>query len=102
MRVLKHTRWALMAGALGMSLASLCALEPSGLSGYSTPAVQKTHQHSAAADRVTEIKVELALLADPATFGCELAAHIDGVADALEVRGYVPNETVREQALKVA
>jgi hypothetical protein len=50
--------------------------------------------------RLTEINVGLAWLADPLTFPCQLAAHVqDG---ALELRGFVPNEAVRSRAVKVA
>jgi hypothetical protein len=50
--------------------------------------------------RLTEINVGLAWLADPLTFPCQLAAHVqDG---ALEIRGFVPNEAVRSRAVKVA
>jgi osmotically-inducible protein OsmY len=100
-RALKRAGGALLAGALGMTPATMWALEPSGLTGY-TPAaaVRNTGPLSEGAARLDEIKVELALLADPATFGCELAAHLTG--DGLELRGYVPNEAVREQALKLA
>jgi osmotically-inducible protein OsmY len=47
-----------------------------------------------------EMKVELALLADPATFACNLSAKLDG--NAMLVRGFVPNEAVRERALQAA
>lgn len=50
--------------------------------------------------RVTEVNVEIAWLADPATFPYYLEAHAT-VAN-LEVRGYVPNKAVREQALRIA
>src|SRR6516162_5285757 len=50
--------------------------------------------------RLLEIKVELALMADVATFPYRLAAHASG--GAMEVRGYIPNNIVRERALKTA
>jgi hypothetical protein len=50
--------------------------------------------------RVTEVNVEVAWLADPVTFPYYLEAHATG--SQLEVRGYVPNKTVREQALRIA
>jgi hypothetical protein len=50
--------------------------------------------------KLEEMKVELALLADPATFGCNLSARLDG--QAMLVRGFVPNERVREHAIEVA
>src|SRR5439155_13113844 len=50
--------------------------------------------------RLEEGQVELAFLADPMLFAYGLGAHAQG--NVLEVRGYVPNEAVREQALRVA
>jgi hypothetical protein len=50
--------------------------------------------------RVTEVNVEVAWLADPLTFPYYLEAH--ATDSQLEVRGYVPNKTVREQALRIA
>jgi osmotically-inducible protein OsmY len=50
--------------------------------------------------KLEEMKVELALLSDPATFGCNLAAQLEG--NALLIKGFVPNEAVRERAIQVA
>ncbi len=50
--------------------------------------------------RVAEINVELAWLADPITFPYYLQARVNGAT--LEVRGYVPDKTVREHALRMA
>jgi hypothetical protein len=50
--------------------------------------------------RVTEVNVEVAWLADPVTFPYYLEAH--ATDSQLEVRGYVPNKTVREHALRIA
>jgi hypothetical protein len=50
--------------------------------------------------KLEEMKVELALLSDPATFGCGLKANLDGAG--MLVRGYVPNEAVREKAIQLA
>jgi hypothetical protein len=50
--------------------------------------------------RVTEVNVEIAWLADPATFPYYLEAR--ATANQLEVRGYVPNRSVREHAIKIA
>src|SRR5262249_7647531 len=50
--------------------------------------------------RLLEIKVELALMADVATFPYRLAAHASG--GAMEGRGYIPNHIVRERAMKTA
>jgi hypothetical protein len=50
--------------------------------------------------RLLEIKVELALMGDVATFSYRLGARATG--EAMEVRGYVPNDIVRQRALKIA
>ena len=50
--------------------------------------------------KLEEMKVELALMSDPATFGCNLSARLDG--KAMLVTGYVPNDAVREKAIQVA
>lgn len=50
--------------------------------------------------RVTEVNVEVAWLADPVTFPYYLEAH--ATAAQMEVRGYVPDKAVREQALRIA
>jgi hypothetical protein len=50
--------------------------------------------------RLAEIHVELALMADIATFPYEFVAQADGAA--LRLSGYVPNDTVRRRALQIA
>jgi hypothetical protein len=50
--------------------------------------------------RLAEINVEIAWLADPVTFPYYLEAHAS--ANQIEVKGFVPNKTVREQALRIA
>jgi hypothetical protein len=50
--------------------------------------------------RLEEMKVELAWLADPSSFSCQLQSKVDG--PSLVVRGAVPNQTLRDLALKVA
>ena len=50
--------------------------------------------------RRAEIDIELAWLADPITFPYFLEARLEG--STLSVRGYVPDKTVRAQALKLA
>ncbi len=47
-----------------------------------------------------EMRIELAWMADPATFPCLLGAYRDG--NALKVRGFVPTEAVRARALQIA
>jgi osmotically-inducible protein OsmY len=63
----------------------------------------KSSPAKAAADkgqRRAEIDVELAWLADPITFPYFLEARVEG--GSLSVRGYVPDKTVRDHALKLA
>src|SRR5438094_4578556 len=48
--------------------------------------------------RMTEIRVELAWLADSTTFPYFLEAKVEG--SALSVRGFVPNKNVRAQAMR--
>lgn len=50
--------------------------------------------------KLEEMKVELALCSDPATFACNLTAKLDG--QSMLVRGFVPNESVREKAIQIA
>jgi osmotically-inducible protein OsmY len=50
--------------------------------------------------RLLEIKVELALMADLSTFPYHLAARASG--GTVEVRGYIPNDIVRQRAMKIA
>lgn len=51
-------------------------------------------------NRLMEIFIELAWLADPVTFPYFLEARASGAS--LEVRGFVPNKAVREKALNIA
>src|SRR5262249_11771081 len=90
-----------IAAAFGLSSAALCQTSSQILGTpkqqpQQTPATpgMDTDPH------VTEMKVELAWLANPATFPCHLEAV--RVGSALEINGYVPNEVYREKALKVA
>jgi hypothetical protein len=55
---------------------------------------------STAHRKLEEMKVELAWHADLSTFSYELVARIEG--DHMEVRGYVPNEAIKEKALGIA
>src|SRR5262249_30606075 len=50
--------------------------------------------------RLSEIQVELGWMADPFTFPYRLEAKANG--GALEVRGVVPSEAVRQRALRIA
>src|SRR5438552_388836 len=51
-------------------------------------------------NRLREILVELAWLADPSTFPCLLEAHM--ASTSLQVKGRVPNRAVHERALQIA
>src|SRR5437762_2934034 len=61
---------------------------------------QSSFTDKAKSSRVTEMKVELAWLADPVTSPCRLQARV--VGGSLEVHGQVPNEAVLDHALHLA
>jgi osmotically-inducible protein OsmY len=72
--------------------------------GQQTP-VQKSRYEANAflseeQQRLAEMKVELALLSDIATFPYDLRAYANG--NTLELRGAVPNETIRQRAMELA
>jgi hypothetical protein len=67
--------------------------------GAKTP--DKTAKPAFDPRRAAEIEVEIAWYADPITFPYYLEARVNA-AQQLEVRGYVPNKTVREHALRTA
>lgn len=104
---LAHGRaaWALTAaGSFSLALSAL-AQQPPPLSPRA--AVQQTVQRDApktpaalASARLPEINVELAWLADPQTFRCQLAAR--KVGDQLEVGGFVPHAALKARALEIA
>jgi BON domain-containing protein len=52
------------------------------------------------ASRIIEIMIELAWLSDPITFPCFLEARAEGAT--LQVRGFVPSNSVRDHALRLA
>lgn len=90
-KLIRTTGWALAAaGALGLNTTLQAQTAPGA-----TPA-------AVAADRgrLAELKVELGWTGDPQTFSCPLQAHAIGVL--LEVKGAVPSESVRQQALRIA
>src|SRR5436190_19228989 len=97
-RALGRAGWALMtAGALGLTPsleAQTPQLLPGGPTGHSLPKSQISPAAAAKNDsaKLEEMKVELALLADPVTFSFSLGARASGAA--LELRGYVPNDVV--------
>jgi hypothetical protein len=93
-----------LAGAAGMGAAALVL----GQTGErplqkifgTAPAKGGTAKPAEDTRRKAEIDVELAWLADPITFPYFLEAHAD--TTTLSVRGYVPDKTVRDHALKLA
>ena len=89
-----------IAGTLGLGAAAMAqttTFQPfRGLFGSKTAVEQK----SLNANRMMEIQVELAWLSDRITFPYFLEARLKG--SNLEVRGYVPTKTVRDQALNLA
>jgi BON domain-containing protein len=100
-RALRRAGWALTAG-LGMTAAAAAQSPPERIIGPGghVEAVGETVVMTEAQARLEEGQVELAFLADPMLFAYGLGAHVQ--AGELEVRGYVPNETVRDQAMRVA
>jgi hypothetical protein len=90
-------------GTLGwtsLAAAQSFATLPAGPTGPVHAAAPETVPAPDSYGKLEVMKVELAWLSDPVTFPYRLAARADGAM--LEVRGYVPNEAVREQALKLA
>lgn len=100
-------------GAVGVLLVA-AAVVPLPKASAIFPALRRHSQESPAqtviyeessvlpegSNRLEEMKVELALLADIATFSYYLGARSAG--EGLELRGYVPNDLVRQHALEVA
>src|SRR5262245_14173570 len=99
-RDLKRAGLALTAGVLGLAAPAWAqSPTPAGPLGHSsTPPLTEVSPVADGPTRLLEMKVELAWMADPAVFPYRLAIRFEG--GALEVRGYVPGEAVREQALK--
>jgi hypothetical protein len=84
------------AGALGLVHPAV-AQTAAPAKGAAKAAVKPTDP---AAARLAEMRVELALLGDPATFGHTLGCKHTGAG--MEVRGFVPDDIVRAQALEIA
>jgi hypothetical protein len=103
-KLLGRAGWGLAAaGTLGMSASALAQssfFSRNKASNARPVEMSKTVAPVESPARLTEIKVELAWMANPALFPYKLEAHTKGTA--LEVRGNVPNEAVREAALKTA
>jgi hypothetical protein len=93
------------AGALG--LASPASAQrtmelPAGPVGHVVPSpdISGPAEASDGFGRLAELRVELAWLSNPVTFPYHLGTHAEGMS--LEVRGFVPNDAVREMAVKIA
>ena len=88
------TGWALLtAGGLALSAAAQIHVPAPVEQTSATTAVE-------AIAGFDEIRVELAWLADNATFPCQLVARVcDG---SLEICGTVPSEALRQEAVKIA
>jgi hypothetical protein len=103
-RALRRAGWGLLAaGALGTT-APVFAREPHGpvvvAPGATAPAAPETAGEPDFQMRLEAVQVELGWLSDPHTFSYQLVAH--ATAGGVEVRGYVPNDIVRQHALAVA
>jgi hypothetical protein len=93
-RAFRRAFWSLTLGC-GVSLVPIAVVQAQ----MSGPVVVH-HQGETSPNRDQEIQVELAWLGDPMTFPCQMVAHIG--AEGLELRGYVPNNTVKDQAIRLA
>jgi hypothetical protein len=89
-----------IAVALGLGAVTMAQSTTSQRFKGPTGSTMLSEQTSADLNRLMEIQVELAWLSDRTTFNYYLEAHVKGTA--LEVRGYVPSKTVREQAINLA
>jgi hypothetical protein len=99
-RALVRGWWALPIAA-GLTLVVPAPAQPPGAAGPPTPARPVIGgPGDADPNRLAEIQVGLAWLADPMTFPYHLAARAR--AGNLEIRGFVPNEATRARAVKVA
>lgn len=91
----RTARTLLAAGALGVTLA------PTGpAAAESKPRAVNSAQVTSSQMRLEAMKVEMALLADYATYQLPLEVAVAG--EGLELRGSVPDERTREQAVRVA
>jgi hypothetical protein len=102
-RALRRAGWALAAaGGIGIAAPATAQTQPVEILGPGGH-VEQTGEvviMTEAKARLEEGQVELGLLADPMLFSYGLGTRVQGAT--LEVRGFVPNEDVRDQALKVA
>jgi hypothetical protein len=102
-RALRRAGWALAAaGGIGIAApagAQTQAIQIIGPAGHVDQPGEVIMMTDGQAG-LEEGQVELGLLADPMLFSYGLGAHVQGAT--LELRGFVPTEEVRQQALKVA
>src|SRR5579859_4602576 len=102
-RALRRAVGVLMASGV-VSLARPALVQMSGpLSADQPPQAMQYEENVALTEghsRLEEMKVQLALLADIATFPYYLGARAAG--ENLTVTGYVPNERVKQRALELA
>src|SRR5689334_11106325 len=105
----RRTRWVLawyLAGAVALTAAvggwGQTGERPLQKKIFGGGSAKATPAKAAAetSQRRAEIEVELAWLADPITFPYFLEARVE--SGTLSVRGYVPDKTVRDHALKLA
>lgn len=101
------TQTLLVAGTLGVPVVAVAQTAPSaeqGLASKSTAVAHSTEEAKPSpltkSPRLTEMKIELAWLADPMTSACRLEART--VAGMVEVHGQVTNEAALKQALRLA
>lgn len=97
----RHWLWlAALSASLGLSAAALA--QSPGFQPFRNLFRANTAPATTVPDDTRSVKfqVELAWLADPITFPYYLEARVKG--DSLEVHGYVPNKTVRSQAISLA
>jgi osmotically-inducible protein OsmY len=106
-------RWTLTKAGLFLTTASSIGLVRPALAQQSqflsgNPVGQTTKVQDEGSSRlgksrqraIDEINIELAWLADPATFPCHLKAY--QVGETINLRGFVPNDEVRQRAVQIA
>jgi hypothetical protein len=104
-RALRHAVGVLLAtGVVGLARPVLAQTSSYQVGGQQTLVRTVSHEETTATSeglsRLEEMKVELALLSDVVTFPCYLGTFALG--DKLDVRGYVPNDVVKQRALDLA
>ncbi len=103
-RALRKAGWALAAaGGIGIAAPALAQSQVVQVIGPGGHVVEQGGEVIVMTEgqaRYEESQVEVGLLADPMLFSYGLGAHVQGAT--VEVRGFVPTEAARDQALKVA